>query len=95
VVLQPLMAIVFVFRDGRSLNRELIAAGFAWWFRKYSTDRSLEVLEQSARRERHGLWVGRGPMPPWDFRVNNQRRQLNGEILPREANQVATRPSFL
>ena len=60
--------------DGRSLNRELIAAGFAWWFRKYSTDRSLEVLEQSARRARRGLWVESDPVPPWDFRESNQRR---------------------
>lgn len=26
--------------DGRSLNQELIKAGLAWWFRKYSKGRS-------------------------------------------------------
>jgi hypothetical protein len=25
--------------DGRNLNRELVRAGFAWWYRKYSTSR--------------------------------------------------------
>ena len=27
--------------DGRSLNQELVRAGFAWWFRRYSTDATL------------------------------------------------------
>jgi micrococcal nuclease len=26
--------------DGRSLNQELVRAGYAWWFRKYSNDRN-------------------------------------------------------
>jgi len=55
--------------DGRSLNRELVAAGYAWWYRKYSTDRSLEALEQTARRERRGLWGAPNPVPPWEFRA--------------------------
>ncbi len=59
--------------DGRSLNRELVAAGLAWWYRNYSTDRSLEALEQTARISRRGLWADSDPVPPWDFRVVNQR----------------------
>jgi len=55
--------------DGRSLNRELVAAGFAWWYRRYSADRSLEALEQRARKERRGLWADPNPVPPWDFRA--------------------------
>ena len=55
--------------DGRSLNRELVSAGFAWWYRKYSSDRGLESLEQAARKARRGLWADSGPVPPWDFRV--------------------------
>ena len=57
-----------VLPDGRSLNRELVAAGYAWWFRRYSTDRGLESLEQAARRARRGLWADENPVPPWDFR---------------------------
>ena len=55
--------------DGRSLNRELVSAGFAWWYRKYSTDRSLEALEQTAHKERRGLWADANPVPPWEFRA--------------------------
>lgn len=64
--------------DGRSLNRELVAAGLAWWYRKYSTDRTLETLEQTARLARCGLWAEQNPVPPWDFRVSSQRRPDGG-----------------
>ncbi len=62
--------------DGRSLNRELVSAGLAWWFRKYSTDRGLEILEQEARIARRGLWARPAPVAPWDFR--ERRRILPG-----------------
>jgi endonuclease YncB( thermonuclease family) len=60
--------------DGRSLNRELVSAGYAWWYRAHSTDRTLESLEQAAREARLGLWADPDPLPPWDFRAGNQRR---------------------
>lgn len=64
--------------DGRSLNRELVAAGFAWWYRKYSADLSLEALEREARAARRGLWAAPDPTPPWDFRVSDQPRPGGG-----------------
>lgn len=54
--------------DGRSLNRELVRAGFAWWFRKYSSDQELARLEAEARAERRGLWADADPVPPWEYR---------------------------
>jgi micrococcal nuclease len=54
--------------DGRSLNRELVSAGCAWWFRKYSEDRDLEARERQARSARRGLWADPAAVPPWDFR---------------------------
>ena len=36
--------------DGRSLNKELVRAGLAWWFRRYApNDRELARLELEAR----------------------------------------------
>jgi endonuclease YncB( thermonuclease family) len=55
--------------DGRSLNEELIRAGFAWWFRKYSRDVRLGHLEEEAREARRGLWADRAPQAPWDYRT--------------------------
>jgi endonuclease YncB( thermonuclease family) len=54
--------------DGRSLNQELVRAGYAWWYRKYSTDRTLADLEDEARRNRRGLWSDPNPVPPWEWR---------------------------
>lgn len=54
--------------DGRSLNQEIVRSGYAWWFRRYSDDEVLKRLEEEARREKRGLWVGRNPIPPWEYR---------------------------
>lgn len=54
--------------DGRSLNRELVSAGYAWWFRRHSNDRDLEERERQARAARRGLWADPNPVPPWVFR---------------------------
>ncbi len=35
--------------DGRSLNQELLKAGLAWWFRRYSKNSQLGDLESEAR----------------------------------------------
>ncbi len=55
--------------DGRSLNRELVRAGLAWWYRHYApADRELAELEEQARAARRGLWADSAPIAPWDFR---------------------------
>jgi endonuclease YncB( thermonuclease family) len=55
--------------DGRSLNEELVAAGMAWWYRRYAPDNTrLRSLEQQAREAERGLWSRESPIPPWDWR---------------------------
>ena len=55
--------------DGRSLNRELVKAGLAWWYRRYAADDwLLKELEAAARTARRGLWVDAKPVPPWEWR---------------------------
>jgi endonuclease YncB( thermonuclease family) len=55
--------------DGRTLNHELVRAGFAWWFRRYSTDQTLEALEAEARAAHRGLWADPNPVAPWEWRA--------------------------
>ena len=54
--------------DGNNLNRELLKAGLAWWYHKYSDDDSLGELETMARLKHRGLWDQMAPTAPWDFR---------------------------
>lgn len=54
--------------DGTNVSRELVKAGLAWWYRQYSKDESLGVLEEEARQAKRGLWVDHNPVPPWEMR---------------------------
>ena len=62
-----------VLPDGRSLNQELVRAGYAWWFRRYSRDGRLARLEEEARTDRRGLWADPAPQAPWDYRVSGRK----------------------
>ncbi|MFH1723131.1 MAG: thermonuclease family protein [Elusimicrobiota bacterium] len=62
--------------DGRSLNREAIRAGFAWWYRKYSNDQTLGELEKEAREARRGLWVQDNPEAPWEYRRRRREKEV-------------------
>lgn len=52
-------------REGRDLNREMVAAGWARAFVRYS--RAYAAEESAAAAARRGLWAG-GFEAPWDFR---------------------------
>jgi len=55
--------------DGTHVNRELVAQGWCWWYRKFApTNTELEQLEKAARDMRKGLWVDPHPIPPWEWR---------------------------
>jgi len=64
--------------DGRNLNQEIIKAGYAWWYRKYSRNQILGQLEKEARLARRGLWQAKNPMPPWEWR---KLKRENGSKL--------------
>ena len=57
-----------VLPDGTNLNRELVKAGLAWWYRKHSKDTSLGQFEAEAREAKRGLWAEPNPIPPWVYR---------------------------
>lgn len=59
---------VVVLKDGTNVNKEMVKAGFAWWYYKYSNDRSYEKLEIEARNAKRGLWADKKPTPPWEWR---------------------------
>jgi micrococcal nuclease len=66
--------------DGRDLGRELVGAGAAWHYARYSQDAELGKLEAQARAARAGLSAEPLPEPPVFYRAarrgrSAQRRQ--------------------
>jgi endonuclease YncB( thermonuclease family) len=51
-----------------------ISGGMAWWHRRYALEQSpeerarYESAEQAARQDGRGLWAGKNPVPPWEWR---------------------------
>lgn len=67
------MIAVVKLQKGPVVNKELVRAGLAWHFTRYSSDGSYTRLEQQARAARAGLWAGASPIPPWDWRKPGRR----------------------
>jgi micrococcal nuclease len=61
-----------VFAGGESVNRAMVAQGWAWAFTgsggRYLADKSLPKLQESARLTGVGLWAGTDPVAPWEWR---------------------------
>jgi micrococcal nuclease len=57
--------------DGRSVNVEMVRAGMAYHYAKYSGNCSVRSAigqaEDEARSKRVGIWIG-AYQKPWDFR---------------------------
>lgn len=47
----------WVFVDGLNVNEAIVEAGFAWHFKRYSSDKNLADAEKSARKKK----IGRPP----------------------------------
>ena len=54
--------------ESEDLNRWVVQAGWAFAYVKYSKDYAGD--EAAARKARRGIWSGRAPMPPWEWRRN-------------------------
>ena len=55
--------------NGKNLNRELVRAGYAWWYFKYAPrDFDLKILQSISRELKSGLWADADPVAPWSYR---------------------------
>ena len=50
------------------LNKEMLKTGLAWHYKKYSKNAEYAQLENTARKNKAGLWADQNPIAPWNFR---------------------------
>ncbi len=65
-----------VFIDGQDVSVELVRAGLAWHYKRYSADPALAKAESNARAAGIGIWSLPKPVPPWELKA--QRAQTGG-----------------
>jgi micrococcal nuclease len=69
-----------VYVQGRDVSLELVKAGLAWHFKKYSSDPILAEAEEQARGLKKGLWSMPNPVPPGEYRRLHRRREDAGHV---------------
>ena len=53
---------------GLNVNEALLKAGLAWHYKTYDKNPAWAHLEETARKEKKGLWIQPNAIPPWQFR---------------------------
>lgn len=65
----------------RDVNLAQVRAGMAWWYRKYANEQSpvdqrlYKDAEAKAKQASVGLWSGKNPIPPWEWRKSGTGTQ--------------------
>jgi micrococcal nuclease len=72
--MMQLFLIASIEAGGQDVGQQLVAAGLAWHYTRYSDDAGLAAAEREARAARRGLWADREPVLPWEWRASEQRR---------------------
>jgi len=60
--------IAWIYVNRTCLNEELLKAGLAWHYKRYSDEKHLAGIETDAKQRKAGLWSDPNPIPPWNFR---------------------------
>lgn len=75
-------SIAGVFYDGdRYLSREIVKAGFGWWYYKASKNTELQKFQDEAKVKKLGLWSDKNAISPWEFRKNKKSRVKRNTLL--------------
>ena len=64
------LALAVVYLDGRNINLEMVADGWAWAYKKLASKEDFgkyQAAEKQARARRTGLWMQGIPQAPWEF----------------------------
>ncbi len=71
---------VIINSNNQNVNQELLKAGFAWHYKKYSKDAGYARLEAEARRNKIGIWSEKNPIPPWGWRKPKKATPVDKHI---------------
>jgi len=69
-----------------NVNQKLVAGGWAWHYKQYSSDETLARLESQAKSASSGLWADANPLPPWDFLSRQRSGSGSAERPPKSSN---------
>lgn len=58
--------------DGRDINLEMVKDGMAWHYKQYNKENIFARAEEDARAAKLGLWAGKNPVAPWEFRRDSK-----------------------
>ena len=61
--------------DSKDVCAEMLAAGYAWHYKQYSSNKYYEDLQGEARNSKRGLWVDKKPQAPWEYRKEQRAGQ--------------------
>lgn len=70
--------------NGKDISTEMIRAGYAWHYKRYSTDVLLSNLEVQARKKGTGLWKDKAPIAPWEIRKMHRKGISTKQLLEAE-----------
>jgi endonuclease YncB( thermonuclease family) len=63
-----------VFYQNENINLKMIQNGFAWHFKRYSSDPVMAEAENKARAAKIGLWKMDNVIAPWEYRSESRKR---------------------
>lgn len=69
--------IALVYVGHRCLNMALVEAGYAWHFKRYSSDTAYALAEELARLQKVGLWSDPASIAPWEWRRIRRGGKVN------------------
>ncbi len=67
--------------DGKDINLLSVKGGYAWHFKRYSSDPRYVAAEKSARRKKSGLWKLPNPVPPWNWRNKQHQKTITSHKI--------------
>lgn len=69
-----------VFYKKKNINLNMIQAGYAWHYKKYSSNLEMAKAETKARIQKIGLWKMKDPIAPWDFRRLSKQKNVTKKL---------------